>query len=64
MVCPETTHENSSGPSAVHSDMVLFFLRLWLKTYGVSIQIKITEQCIHIGLFVYQYFTTGKLDFC
>ena len=24
----------------------------------------LTEQCIHIGLFVYQYFTTGKLDFC
>ena len=30
----------------------------------MSIQINITEQCIHIGLFVYQYFTTGKLDFC
>ena len=27
-----------------------FFLRLWLKTYGVSIQIKITEKVAHVVL--------------
>ena len=42
--------------------MLLYLLRLWMKSYGVSIQMKPLQQYFHMVLFLFQHFTTRNLE--